>query len=261
MTLLQKDRLIIKKYPTREQMGEAAARDASEAIKKLLAEKHRIRVIFAAAPSQNEFLVHLAADNSIDFSKIIAFHMDEYIGLRADAPQGFSNFLKERIFSKRDFGEVNYLNGLAPDSAAECRRYAALLNRGPIDIVFMGIGENAHIAFNDPAVADFNDPNMVKTVDLDEVCRMQQVNDGCFHALSEVPLRALTLTIPALLGAGRIFCMVPSKTKAQAVYNSLAGEVTEKYPASILRTHQRAVLYVDSDSGVHLEKISGIEKV
>jgi glucosamine-6-phosphate deaminase len=186
--------------------------------------------------------------------------MDEYTGLPADAPQGFGNFLRQRIFSRSPFREVNYLNGLAPDIEAECARYAALLKSAPIDIVFMGIGENAHIAFNDPGAADFKDPKTVKVVELDSVCRRQQVNDGCFAEFDDVPLRALTLTIPALLQAQRIFCVVPAKTKANAVYNSLSGEITETYPASILRTHGNAVMYLDRDSGARLEEIFDLKK-
>jgi glucosamine-6-phosphate deaminase len=260
MTVYQKDKLIIKRYDSRREMGEEAAAEVSRAIQALLDTMPDIRVIFAAAPSQNEFLEALSRDRSIDFSRITAFHMDEYVELPAEAPQGFGNFLRDRIFTHCPFREVNYLNGLAPDIEGECDRYAALLNNAPIDIVFMGIGENAHIAFNDPGVADFKDSKTVKVVELDAVCRRQQVNDGCFARLDDVPFRALTLTIPALLQAKRIFCVVPAKTKADAVYNSLSGEITERYPASILRNHGNAAMYLDRDSGARLEEIPNLEK-
>jgi glucosamine-6-phosphate deaminase len=253
MKIYKKDKLIIKKFDSRKEMGEAAAVEASAAIRKLLDEKKNIRVIFAAAPSQNEFLEALSRDKSIDFSRISAFHMDEYVGLRADAPQGFGNFLRDRIFSKCPFKEVNYLNGLAADIEAECQRYTALLKKEPVDIVCMGIGENAHIAFNDPGVADFNDSKTVKVVPLDLVCRQQQVNDGCFAHINEVPTHALTLTVPTLFNCKAVFCMVPAKTKADAVYFSLNSDISEKYPASILRKHEHAVMYVDSDSGARLK--------
>jgi glucosamine-6-phosphate deaminase len=259
MKTFQKDRLIIKVFPTRKQLGETAAAEVSMAIKKLLERKKNIRVIFAAAPSQNEFLAALSNDRSIDFSRIAAFHMDEYVGLPADAPQGFGNFLRDRIFSKCPFKEVYYLNGLAADIEEECRRYAELLNEEPVDIVCMGIGENAHIAFNDPGVADFRDPKTVKPVPLDLVCRRQQVNDGCFTRLEEVPTHALTLTVPALINGKQIFCMVPAKNKAEAVYLSLDRDIGEKYPASILRNHGDAVMYVDNDSGVSLPEVRGLK--
>ncbi len=245
--------LTLKKYETRQEMGQAAAKEAAAKIKELLATKSSISIIFAAAPSQNEFLETLAADSSIDFTRINAYHMDEYVGLHKDAPQGFGNFLKDRLFSKVPFKSVNYIDGQAPDPQAECKRYEGLLREAKIDIVCMGIGENAHIAFNDPHVAFFNDKDGVKLVDLDETCRMQQVNDGCFKTLADVPKTAITLTIPTLVNADWIFCMVPAKTKAQAVKNSLTETISEKYPASILRTKPNAIMYVDSDSGRFIE--------
>jgi glucosamine-6-phosphate deaminase len=259
METFQKDRLIIKKFPTRKERGETAAAEVSAAIKKLLETKKNLRMIFAAAPSQNEFLASLSGDRNIDFSRITAFHMDEYVGLSADAPQGFGNFLRDRIFSKCPFRAVHYLNGLASDLEEECRRYAELLNSEAIDIVCMGIGENAHIAFNDPGVADFNDPKTVKPVPLDLVCRRQQVNDGCFAKLEEVPTHALTLTAPALFKGGQIFCMAPAKNKADAVYFSLDRDISEKYPASILRNHGNAVMYLDGDSGARLADVRGLK--
>ena len=244
----QVDKLNVSVYTTREEMGEAAAKEASVAIKTAIAEKGEINMIFAAAPSQNEFLAHLIADKSIDFTKINAFHMDEYIGLPADAPQGFGNFLRRNLFDRVPFKTVNTIDSTAADPEAECRRYADLLQEYPCDIVCMGIGENGHIAFNDPHVADFNDKKAVKVVELDETCRQQQVNDGCFARLSEVPTHALTLTIPTLVASKAVFCIVPAKTKANAVKATLRGPVTEACPASILRRHANAALYCDADS-------------
>jgi len=261
METYRKDRLIIKKFLSRKLMGEAAAVEASAAIKELLESKKQIRMIFAAAPSQNEFLEALSSDRTVDFNRITAFHMDDYVGLPADAPQGFGTFLKERLFGKCPFREVHYINGLADNVDEECRRYAKLLEKAPVDIVCMGIGENAHIAFNDPGVADFSDPALVKQVALDPVCRQQQVNDGCFKSIDQVPAHAITLTIPSLIGAGRIFCMVPAKTKADAVFNSLDSGISEKYPASILRNHPNAVMYVDEDSGARLKEVRSLEKI
>ncbi len=243
----QVDNLQVHRYETRQEMGAAAAAMAADRIRLLLQEKETLNVVFAAAPSQQEFLEALAADKNIAWERINAFHMDEYIGLEVNAPQGFGNFLKERIFSKVPFRNVHYLNGNAPDIQQECERYAALLRQG-VDIVNMGIGENTHIAFNDPHVADFADPQLVKVVDLDYACRQQQVNDGCFETFAQVPTHALTLTVPALMQASYVFCMVPGPNKAPAVKHTLFDGISEKYPSTILRQHPRAVLFVDKDS-------------
>jgi len=245
--VFQKDKLRVQIYPNRREMGMAAAKDAAETIRALLSRQPEVNMIFAAAPSQNEFLEALSASDHIDWQRINAFHMDEYVGLLIDAPQGFGNFLKERIFGKLPFRSVNYLNGNhQPDE--ECKRYTTLLQQHPVDIVCMGIGENGHIAFNDPHVARFDDPVRVKVVDLDKKCRMQQVNDGCFASINDVPTHALTLTVPTLMSGRYLFCMVPAKTKAWAVYHTINDPVSETIPATCLRNHENAVLYADTDS-------------
>lgn len=228
-------------------MGAAAAAMVADRIRLLLQQQEQLNIVFAAAPSQQEFLEALAADESIEWDRINAFHMDEYIGLDAAAPQGFGNFLKDRLFGKVPFRSVHYLNGNAADAKQECERYAALLRQG-VDIVNMGIGENTHIAFNDPHVADFNDPQLVKVVDLDYACRQQQVNDGCFETFSQVPTHALTLTVPALMQARYVYCMVPGPNKAAAVKHTLFDGISENYPSTVLRKHPQAVLFVDKDS-------------
>lgn len=245
------DLLKVKIYDSRKAMGEGAANEAVDYLKSLLGKQTNVNIIFAAAPSQNEFLAAVAAAPEVDWSRVRAFHMDEYIGLPADAPQGFGNFLRRSIFDKVPFGEVHYLNGtLSPAEA--CSSYSALLNRYPVDIVFMGIGENGHIAFNDPHVADFNDKSAVKVVDLDIKCRMQQVHDGCFANIDQVPTHALTLTIPSLVRAQRLFCVVPAATKAEAVKATVEGDISERCPASIMRHHRCATLYTDADSGKYI---------
>jgi len=246
--IFQKDRLQVRLFSDRRSLGVSAAADAAMAIRTMLAEKQALNIIFGAAPSQNEFLEALCQEKDIDWSKVNAFHMDEYLQLPADAPQGFGNFLKERIFGKLPFRSVNYLNGNCPNPEQECERYASLLRQYPADMVCLGIGENGHIAFNDPHVARFDDPALVKIVDLDEKCRMQQVNDGCFATLEEVPKYALTLTIPAMVSGKYMFCMVPAITKAWAVFSTLNEPVSEAIPATCLREHEHAVLYIDSDS-------------
>ena len=239
-------------YPTRAEMGRAAAKAESETLRALLERQEEARMIFAAAPSQNEFLEALCQEERVDFSRVVAFHMDEYVGLPADAPQGFGNFLRERLFAKLPFRRVHYLNGGAADPEAECARYAALLGERPVDIVCMGIGENGHIAFNDPHAADLNDPRDVKVVELDGVCRMQQVHDGCFARLEDVPERALTLTASRLRRAGHHFCIVPAATKRAAVRRTLYGPVDNACPATALRLCPDARLYLDRDSAGEL---------
>ncbi len=242
------DNLSVKISENRISMGIQAASEAAICLKQLLKEKDIANIIFAAAPSQNEFLDALSQMEDIDWKRVNAFHMDEYIGLEKDAPQGFGNFLQRHIFSKVPFRNVFFLNGQAENIQEACREYTSLLQNNPTDIVFMGIGENGHIAFNDPHVADFQDPHLVKVVDLDEKCRQQQVNDGCFANIDKVPTHALTLTVPALYRADYLFCIVPGKTKAWAVNETLRGPVSPQCPASILRNHPHTTLYIDNDS-------------
>lgn len=241
------DKLQVKVLENRAAMGLAAANDISAKIKEYLSQKEEINMIFAAAPSQNEVLASLVADKTIEWGRINAFHMDEYIGLEKCAPQRFGNFLAEHIFDLVGFKSVNFIES---DNTieAECERYSELLKNHPIDIVVMGIGENGHIAFNDPPVADFADKAHIKPVELDEICRNQQVNDGCFATLDEVPKYALTLTVPMLMSARDLFCIVPAKTKAWAVKETLEGSIDEHCPASALRTHPSAKLYLEPDS-------------
>ncbi|MCQ3035375.1 MAG: glucosamine-6-phosphate deaminase [Bacilli bacterium] len=248
MTTFVKDKLLVNAYPNRVMMGEAAAKDVAECFKKLLKEKESINVIFAAAPSQNDVLLALVNDKTIPWERINAFHMDEYIGLDKDAPQGFGNFLKAHIFGLVPFKSVNYIDITAKDPYKEAVRYGEILKNNPTDVVVLGIGENGHIAFNDPGVADFNDKEVVKPVKLDDVCRQQQVNDGCFKTFEDVPTHAMTLTIPTLFKASHLFCIVPCKTKANAVKETINGTIDEHCPASILRKHDSAVLYLDADS-------------
>ena len=248
MITYNKDKLTVKIYKDRPEMGAAAASEIGAKIKELLDKKAEINMIFAAAPSQSEVLAALVADKTIEWHRVNAYHMDEYIGLDKDAPQGFGNFLKAHIFGKVPFKSVNYIDITAKDAEAEAKRYGALLDENPTDIVVMGIGENGHIAFNDPPVADFNDKMTVKPVKLDQICRQQQVNDGCFKTIDDVPTHALTLTVPTLVGAPYLFCIVPAPTKAQAVYETLNGTIDEHCPASILRLQDNATLYIETES-------------
>lgn len=242
------DSLRVKVFPDRNALGKAAASEVADEIRRVSRVKTNLNVIFAAAPSQNEFLNELSRAEDVEFSRIIAFHMDEYLGLQESAEQRFGNYLKRRLFTRVEFKQVHYLEPSDEDPEAECTRYAALLADNPADIVCMGIGENGHIAFNDPSVADFGDPQAVKVVALDEKSRLQQVHDKCFSRLEEVPRRAVTLTIPALFKAEFICCVVPGRSKAEAVKCTLREAVAPGCPASILRRHRNATLFLDVES-------------
>ena len=234
-------------YETREEMGNAAAEAAAEAICDILTKNEYANVIFAAAPSQNEMLACLLKKN-IDFKRIRAFHMDEYDGLTIEQEQSFAKYLYDHVFSHTAFASVEYIpTHLGAEKA--CLEYAKLLEKYPPDVVLMGIGENGHIAFNDPPVADFSDPLLVKRIQLDEICRMQQVHDGCFATIDDVPKFAVTLTVPALMQAEYLICTVPAATKANAVYAMLEGPYGECCPATSLRRHSGAKMFLDADSG------------
>ena len=250
MREIKKDKLLVNIYAGRPELGIAAAETLTARIAELLKTREYVNIIFASAPSQNEFLTELLKKD-IEWEKINAFHMDEYIGLHPDAPQGFGNFLKDRLFSQVNCHTVNYLNGNV-DPQEECKRYSDLLIKYPTDIVCLGIGENTHLAFNDPHVADFNDPLIVKVVDLDQDCRVQQVNDGCFSTIDEVPTHALTITMPALFKSTYAIAIVPGKFKANAIDHTINSEISEKYPSTILRRHDHAILFIDEDSASKL---------
>jgi glucosamine-6-phosphate deaminase len=235
-------------YGSRSDAGRAAADAGADAMREAIARKGTVNVVFASAPSQEEVLGGLAGASGIDWSRVTAFHLDEYIGLPHDAPQAFGQFLRDRLFGRVRPGMVHFLDGNAPEPEAECRRYEQLLREHPLDVAFIGIGENGHIAFNDPHVADFNDPAAVKIVELDQTSREQQAHDGCFPSVDLVPHRALTLTIPAIVAAPVVLCTVPGPLKARAVRDALRGPVRESCPASILRRHANAVLFLDRDS-------------
>jgi glucosamine-6-phosphate deaminase len=237
----------VEVFKNRRIMGEAAGRKAEEYILKCLETKKEARVIFAAAPSQNEMLAYLAASAAVDWKRVIAFHMDEYTGIPKDAPQGFGNFLRKRLFEKVPLKKVHYIDSGA-DPEEECRRYGGLVTKGPVDVLLCGIGENGHIAFNDPSVADFNDPLPLKLVSLEKACREQQVHDGCFDSLARVPKQAFTLTIPVLMRAASVVCTVPGANKAPAVSRALKGPVSVKCPASILRMHRQCSFFLDAQS-------------
>jgi glucosamine-6-phosphate deaminase len=229
-------------------LGSAAARQAGSILERRIREAGRARIILSAANSQLEMIDALARLSGPDWRAVEVFHVDEYVGLPASHPASFRLWVKNRFADRVNPGAVHYLAGDASDLDAECRRYAALLSAMPIDIAFLGFGENGHIGFNDPHEADFADPYAVRRVTLDEMCRRQQVGEGHFPDLASVPREALTLTCPTLVSASHIICCVPGPRKAEAVKNALEGPVTPACPASIVRTHAQARLYLDRDS-------------
>jgi glucosamine-6-phosphate deaminase len=240
-------------FPDRDLMGAAAGHDIASQLREVLGEKGSARVVFAAAPSQLETLTTLAAEPGIDWGLVTAFHMDEYLGLSQDAPERFGNWLREALFDRVPFAAVHYIDADA-DPADAIADYSALLAEAPIDIVVLGIGMNGHIAFNDPPVADFNDPVAVKVVLLDETCRIQQVEDGCFAAFDDVPESAITVTIPTLLAASRLLCIVPGSLKAEALRATMLEPISTEWPSTILRTHPNTTIYADADAAALLDR-------
>src|ERR1041384_4671538 len=240
-------------YESRAKMGEAAASVIAAEIRRAIEERGKAVLILASAPSQNEFLANLAEARDIDWSRVIAFHLDEYLGMDDRAPQSFRRFLIDRLVSKVPIGEFHGLRGDAPDAAQEANRYAELLRENPPDFAVLGIGENGHLAFIDPPFCDFNDAQAVKVVELDEVCRNQQVNDGAFTSLDEVPKDALSLTIPTLMSRPKLFAIAPGPAKRQAIKHTVEGPISTSCPASILRTHSDAHLFIDVVSAEYLD--------
>ena len=237
-------------YNSQKSMAIAAAEELRGKLHKILSTKTELRIIFAAAPSQSEFLKSLVSVTDIPWHNIIAFHMDDYVELPSEASQRFSNWLEQHLFSKVSFKKVFKIpaDGNPKDI---CDAYDKNLNKKAIDIVCLGIGVNGHLAFNDPPVADFKDKSNVKVVKLDDICRQQQVDDGCFKTFFDVPEYAITLTIPQLLAAKSIFCIVPGLHKRNAVKTALSGPIATSCPASILRTHNDVKIFLDKEAGLY----------
>ncbi len=235
-------------YPTPRETGEAAAQEAAEILRGALAQHGSARIIVGTGNSQLDMVNALVVAPGLNWRRIEVFHMDEYVGMSEEHPASFRRWLRTHLVDIVHPGEAHYLNGAAADIARECERYAALLHESPIDICFLGFGENGHIAFNDPGVADFHDPLAVKRVTMDERCRRQQVGEGHFPSIDAMPSEALTLTCPELLRARYLICTVPDLRKAEAVRNALAGPIAESCPCSIVRTHPSATIFLDVDS-------------
>ncbi|HTZ10157.1 MAG TPA: glucosamine-6-phosphate deaminase [Acidimicrobiales bacterium] len=234
------------------ELGRVAAEEAARTIRAAAAERGVAHAMFATGNSQLAFVDALVAIPEVPWSAVVVFHMDEYAGVGPDHPAGFQRWIRERITERVRPRHAHYVDGLA-DPEAECRRYAGLLHAHPLDLCCLGIGENGHLAFNDPPVADFADPLDVKVVELDRACRQQQVNEGHFPDLGAVPARALTVTIPALLRAGVVLAVVPERRKAEPVRAALQGPVTTACPASVLRTRANVRVHLDRESAALLD--------
>lgn len=229
-------------------MGRVAAASAHAWVKAAVAATGRARVILSSAPSQDDFYAALADQAAAEpaiWAAVEVFHMDEYVGIAPGQAQSFSRYLQEHFFHRVKVAAFHPLRGDAPDPGAEAVRYAGLLGAAPIDLIGLGIGENGHIAFNDPPVADFDDPLMVKVVEMDRVCRQQQVNDGCFPTIDAVPRQAISITLPVFARARMLSCHVPTVRKAAAVQATLTGPIATSCPATLLRRHPHAALHLD----------------
>ena len=241
------DKLKVAVYEEPIAMGEAAAEFVQQKLKKAIQEKNAANMILATGASQFSFLEALQ-NKEIDWQKVTVFHLDEYKGISDRHPASFRKYLKERILNAVSPKKIYFLEGDSDNLEKAMKDYALLLSKHPIDIACIGIGENGHIAFNDPPIADFNDPKLVKLAVLDEACRRQQLGEGWFPSFDEVPKEALTLTIPAIMGCKAISCVVPDKRKAEAVHNTLYNKISTACPATILRTHAEAKLFLDKKS-------------
>jgi len=251
------DRLVVRMFSDQTTLGGAAAWHAAEILSQAIQERGEANIMVATGNSQLAFMSALRENVSINWSKITLFHLDEYLGISASHPASFRRFIREHLADWVEPRAAHHIEGDAPDPGNECRRYADLLRRYPIDLCCCGIGENGHLAFNDPPVADFDDPLLVKVVELDQASRRQQVGEGHFATLADVPTHALTVTIPAMLSARQVLVIAPEARKAKPVYDALLGPISTGCPASILRLQPHAVLYLDRDSAALLPKQPG----
>ncbi|MDB4293226.1 glucosamine-6-phosphate deaminase [Maribacter sp.] len=239
-------------YATAAEMGKAAADSVAKKLNEAIRKKEAANLILATGASQFSFLKALK-EKALDWQKITVFHLDEYKGIADTHPASFRNYLKERILDHVNPKMVYLLDGDAENLSTEIQRYTDLLLQHPIDVACIGIGENGHIAFNDPPTADFKDPKLVKLVTLDQACRNQQLGEGWFPTLADVPEQALTLTIPAIMSCNYISCVVPDERKAAAVYQTLYGAIGHDCPSTILRTHPNTKLFLDTSSAAKIK--------
>ena len=255
MRSFQVEAVKVEIYPDAVSMGRAAAQAAVEAIKEIEGRQATINVIFATGASQLDMLDALTKIEKLPWAKVRGFHMDEYIGLSISHPASFRRYLREKLTEKVHLKEFNEVDGTVTDAAAFSRDYATKLRAAEPQLCLMGIGENGHLAFIDPGVADFNDPLDVKVVHLDRVCSEQQAAEGWFASTDEVPESAITITIPALLRVPRLIVSVPGSRKARIVRRSLTESISTDCPATILRVHPYVTIYLDEASAAELDDL------
>ncbi len=241
----------IRRFDTATLLAEAAAAQATAALTRALDARGRARIVAATGAAQFDFLSILTRAPGIDWSRVEMFHLDEYIGLPDDHPASFRRFLLERLVRPAGIGTCHLLDGDTGDPEAVCERVGHELQAATVDVTFFGIGENGHVAFNDPP-ADFETERPYLIVELDEACRRQQVGEGWFASLADVPTRAISMSVKQLLRSNELICIVPETRKAKAVQGALEGPITPMVPASILRTHRNVTLYLDAESAALL---------
>lgn len=242
----------IEFFDTKLELGQAAARDAATIINKAIDERGAAFVIAATGASQFEFLDALVQEK-IDWAKVVFYHLDEYVGLSESHPASFRRYLKERLLSRIQPKAFHFLDGEASDVQEECRRVSDLIAPQTVDVAFVGIGENGHLAFNDPP-ADFETEEPYLVVNLDEACRRQQVSEGWFKSIVEVPTQAISMSIKQILKSRHIVCIVPDQRKAAAVRAAVELEISPTHPASVLQRHDHVTLYLDCDSSSLLSR-------
>lgn len=247
------DELNVEIYESEAELAVNSAEMAHKYLYHLLQQQGTATILLATGNSQIKFLDSLITIGNLDWSRITCFHLDEYLGITADHPASFRNYLRERVEARVNPKQFHYIQGDAMEPLKECDRYTQLLQAQPIDLCLLGIGENGHLAFNEPSVADFNDPYSIKLVKLDNVNRQQQVNTGYFADINQVPYYAFTLTISMICQAKKIMCLAQGKRKAKIVKEMLKGDITTNCPASILRKQPQATLFLDLDSATLLE--------
>ena len=249
---LRVGKLNVESYESTEAMGKAAADSAAESLRALAAKSDTVAVIFATGASQMSTLEALTSIPGLPWDKVVGFHMDEYLGIPEDHRASFRRYLRERLTSKVKMRQFYGVDGTSGNPEETCRKYAELLRQYNPQLCLLGIGENGHLAFNDPAEADFEDPLDIKIVSLDTECRQQQVNEGWFDSLEEVPKQAITLTIPTLLRVPRLIATVPGERKAHIVHRTLTEEISTRCPATIMRNHPNTTVYLDPASSTEL---------
>lgn len=235
-------------FDTKEELGIHSAQDATNKIKQAIQKKGTANIILATGASQFETLNNMVETTDINWSKVVMFHLDEYVGMPETHPASFRKYLKERVLKNvPDLKAVHFINGDSDDTNQECKRLNKIISEHPVDVALVGIGENGHLAFNDPP-ADFDTEEPYIVVELDEACRRQQMGEGWFDTVEDVPEQAISMSIKQILKSKRIICSVPDKRKATAVKHCLEGEISNLHPASVLQKHDNCTIYLDKDS-------------